>query len=297
MQPINALRGLLVLFMDNFQSKKDNIFYKSAISLLKIIALIVLIYLFFGKIVFAENKTQLGIGLFVLIFITLPTIFIIFFKEKSFKKHPKLGKFWKIYRIFYVIFIVLYIALWIFGTWHINQIAKTQKAINFINSQKITLDDVMGKNLPPQPDQKINDSTIAGIDANKNNIRDDVELAIFKNYTYSAKIRAAELQYVLAVQLKLTKVFDRETYIEAQKKKESAYECLGYAISGDNYSKSSGQKDFLSVVGYRDVELSNLILNTSLREKIYSESMKYYTSFYSSPMDNYCDVDISLLPN
>ena len=50
----------------------------------------------------------------------------------------------------------------------------------------------MGKNLPAQPDQKLNDSTIAGIDENKNGIRDDVELAIFKKYPDNAKTLETE---------------------------------------------------------------------------------------------------------
>ena len=40
--------------------------------------------------------------------------------------------------------------------------------------------------------------TIAGIDANKNGIRGDMELAIFKQYPDSAKTRAVLLQYALA---------------------------------------------------------------------------------------------------
>ena len=53
---------------------------------------------------------------------------------------------------------------------------KTEEAVLRIHAQKITLDDVMGTKLPPEPSQELNDSTIEGIDANQNGIRDDVEL-------------------------------------------------------------------------------------------------------------------------
>ena len=43
---------------------------------------------------------------------------------------------------------------------------------------------INGHILPPEPDPKINNSTLLGIDSNKNGVRDDVELWIYKNYNY-----------------------------------------------------------------------------------------------------------------
>ena len=248
-----------------------NIYLKSATSLLKIIVLFILAYLFVG-IFFAENTIQLAIGIFILIFITLPTINIIFFS----KKFPWFHKIWKIYRFFYAIFIVLYIAAWILGVWHLNAVAQTQKAIDFINSKKITIDDVMGKNLPPQLDQKLNDSTIAGIDVNKNYIRDDVELAIFKEYPNSAKIRAAELQYAQALQLELTRVSSSETF-----------DCLGY----------SGPDTSLGAANKKEKEVTDLIMNTDLRRKDHSEIFKKYMAGYASLPGSECNIDLSSLPD
>jgi hypothetical protein len=37
---------------------------------------------------------------------------------------------------------------------------RTEEAVAFIKAQKITLDDVMGKNLPPAPDPKLVNATI-----------------------------------------------------------------------------------------------------------------------------------------
>jgi len=187
----------------------------------------------------------------------------------------------------------LYIALWIFGTWHLNEVAKTQKAIDFINSQKITLDDVMGKNLPPVPDQKLNDSTIAGIDANKNNIRDDVELAIFKEYPNSAKIRAAELQYAETLQLELTQVFNSATLVTSMQKEDLAYQCLSSTVM----NKSMAATDALAALDQKDKEVTDLILNTDLREKHYSDEYDKYMTSYSLPNGNYCDINLASLLN
>src|SRR3989344_6172922 len=79
---------------------------------------------------------------------------------------------------------------------------RTNEQVAEIHATKLTLDDVMGKNLPPAPANP--DATIAGADANKNGIRDDVELAIFKEYPNSAKTRAVLLQYALALQMEMT---------------------------------------------------------------------------------------------
>ena len=79
---------------------------------------------------------------------------------------------------------------------------KTNAEVEKIHNTKLTLDDVLGKILPPDPGVNA-DKTIAGIDANNNGISDDVELAIFKAYPNSAKTRAVLLQYALALQLEM----------------------------------------------------------------------------------------------
>ena len=41
---------------------------------------------------------------------------------------------------------------------------------------------INGHTLPPEPDPKINNSTLQGIDSNNNGVRDDVERWIYKTY-------------------------------------------------------------------------------------------------------------------
>ena len=82
------------------------------------------------------------------------------------------------------------------------------KAVERIHARKVTMDMVMGKNLPPAPDAKKNNKTVAGIDVNNNCVRDDVELEIWRRHPESAKIRAAQLQYAQALQSFFTDVFN-----------------------------------------------------------------------------------------
>jgi len=272
--------------MKKFTINKDNIFLKSAISIGKILILTILAYLSIN-IFFVKNNIQLAIGFFIIIFIALPTVFLFFFKDKFLAKHPKFNIFWKIIRVIYIISVVLYIVGYLLGAWHLNSIERVQKSVDFINSKKITLNDVMGTNLPPKPDQNLNDSTIAGIDANGNFIRDDVELAIFEKYPDSAKIRAAELQYAQALQLELTQVYNSETYVAAMQKEDLAFYCLGF----------SGPDTSLSAAEVKEKEINTITINTDSRHGKQSVNFKDYMIGYASSNENECNLELSSLPN
>lgn len=219
--------------------------------------------------------------------VVLPTIFVFFFKNRIVARHPKFAAFWKFGRFIYGFFIALFIILVVWGLWQVYDKDKTEKAVFRINSVRITLTDVMGENLPPKPDQTLNDSTVEGIDANDNFIRDDVELAIFEKYPDSAKIRAAMLQYAQALQMELTMVFNSETLVATIQKEDLAYECL------DN---ASVEKDFSTINKY-EKEIENIVLNTDLRNKIQLDNSKKYMTTYSLPPGGQCDVDLKDLPN
>jgi len=47
---------------------------------------------------------------------------------------------------------------------------------------------INGHTLPPEPDPKINNSTLLGIDSNNNGVRDDVERWIYKTYKQPIEI-------------------------------------------------------------------------------------------------------------
>lgn len=264
-----------------------NIFTKSLVLVGKIIVAVVLLY--FTYLLFLQKDWQgIYFGLALLFFVTLPTIFVVYFKNKFAVKHPKFVKAWKFLRIIYALIIFLFVLFMILVAFRAYQKDKTAKAIEFISSTRITLDDVMGKNLPPEPTKVLNDLTVAGFDVNNNVIRDDVELAIFKKYPNSAKIRSAELQYAQALQLETIKVFDAATLIMTWDKAITAANCI------DAIEPATKE------------EIKNLVFNTDMRLKKQEDDYnKYMTdsiymnfvTYLMSPTQRKCDIELSSLPN
>lgn len=162
---------------------------------------------------------------------------------------------------------------------------KTAEQVAKIHATKLTLDDVMGKNLPPDPGAEA-DKTIAGVDANNNGIRDDVELAIFKEYPDSAKTRAAYLQYAVALQIGLTQVFNSETLVAMAQETSRARGCF-YEL--DEEIRASIQ---------REDSFEKIILNTDVRknklEEMYDKYMVSHGDVKGKPD---CDIDPASLPN
>jgi len=263
-----------------------NFFVKSLVAVGKVFVAIVLLY-FTLLLFYQKTLSDFYFGIALLVFVTLPTIFVVYFKTN------------KIFKIIYILILVLFVAELFFGLYRFYQKSQTQKAIDFINLEKITLNDVMGKKLPPVPDQKLNDSTIAGIDANKNGIRDDVELEIFKEYPNSARIRAAELQYAQALQLELTQISDSVTFGEVMRKSIYSELCIG-ELNGSEGSDSITTDD-------RTAKIDKLVINTSSREnakaeikdKVLADNLFTKNIEYSTPPDKIepCDVNFALLPN
>ena len=174
---------------------------------------------------------------------------------------------------------------------------KTEKAVAAIHAKRLTLDTVMGKNLPPQPEQAVNDATIEGIDANENGIRDDVELAIFRNYPNSARIRAAQLQYAMALQTELTKVFNTGTLIAAIQEEGRASLCI--VATAPKVDLSQGEEEakrIFSISDGRHNEVEKMVLNTEPRKVRRKEVLKYLSTYGDLSGEN-CDVTVSVLPN
>src|SRR3989338_10716424 len=133
---------------------------------------------------------------------------------------------WRIIRWPLGILVVLYIGVAIFSIPHALEKMKTEEVVARIHSQKLTIENVNGEPLPPPPDPVQVDATVEGVDANQNGIRDDVELAIFEKYPNDAKIRAAELQYAMALQMELTQVFNSDTLVVTLQKESRASSCI-----------------------------------------------------------------------
>lgn len=94
---------------------------------------------------------------------------------------------------------------------------------------------INGYILPPEPDEKLNNSTLLGIDSNNNGVRDDVEIYVIKRYAKDPEFpktkTALAMQYVWAEQQIIdnpviesrkfmTDSIDCETYWFHQKQKE-----------------------------------------------------------------------------
>ncbi len=149
---------------------------------------------------------------------------------------------------------------------------KTTEAVAAIHAQKLTLADVEGANLPPQPDQAENDATVAGVDRNNNGIRDDVELAIFKKYPNDKKARAAALQYAMTEQMYLTRVYNVETWKAVAEEVGRAGICV------------------LEARGDRKI-VDDIVFNTQIRKDFKERVFEYITS-YGSAGGTPCDVSI-----
>jgi len=172
----------------------------------------------------------------------------------------------------------------------IYQKQKTEDQVAKIHATKLAMYDVMGKNLPPDPGAEA-DKTVAGIDANKNGIRDDVELAIFKEYPSSAKTRAVLLQYALALQMEVTQpIVNKDTVTEVVREQSRAHYCVGEINSRDDMKKFIEIGDKL----HQFVESSQR--NTPARVKARKDFVEKIGS-YGESENEVCDVDISALPN
>ena len=167
---------------------------------------------------------------------------------------------------------------------------KTKEQVVRIHATKLQLDDVLGKNLPPDPGGEA-DKTIAGVDANKNGIRDDVELAIFKEYPNSAKTRAVLLQYALALQMEFTQpIVNKETVTAVIEDNDSkALNCIWSISSRTNMRK------FMEETTKNENFVKKRQINTEKRIKYLDNFYKNLGSYSSSSEG--CDINLTTLPN
>lgn len=205
-------------------------------------------------------------------------------------------KIFKILKWAFLILVGLFIIL-VIGRWiYLDKQAETDEQVKKIHNTKLTLNDVMGKNLPPDPGA-LADATVQGIDANQNGIRDDVELAVFKEYPNSAKTRAVLLQYALAMQMEVVQpMVNTITVTEVITELSRADTCLADTLVP--------RKSFESDRNYSDIEkidffikfIENKQLNTDARKKAEQDFYKNLRS-YGESTNEICDIDILKLPN
>ncbi len=197
--------------------------------------------------------------------------------------------FVKILKRIGILFVFAFMALVVYrGVFVLIPKERTDTQVAKIHATRLSLVDVLGKNLPPTPSNP--DATIAGVDANKNGIRDDVELAIFKEYPKSAKTRLPLLQYALVLQMQMTlPKINKETFTATVEDKDRALNCIW------SISSRSDLKKFDEETTRNEVFVTSRQTNTEQRKK-YLHDLYNYLGSYSSPNEG-CDLDLSALPN
>jgi hypothetical protein len=204
-------------------------------------------------------------------------------------------KFFKIIKWVFLILIAFYFVVVIVRVFQMFAEDRTNAQVEKIHNTKLQLSDVMGDNLPPDPGA-LADETIAGIDANDNGIRDDVELAVFKEYPNSAKTRAALLQYALALQMEVIQpMVNTQTVTEIIREEDRASSCMADILvprqSPESTRSSVDMENIKKYISFID----NLQINNKERDQAQVNFYKYLRSYNS--LDTVCDIDYSRLPN
>ncbi len=167
----------------------------------------------------------------------------------------------KILKWFGIFIAASFAVLVIVRAFHFYNLDKTNEQVVKIHATKLKLSDVMPNNLPPDPGAEA-DKTVQGIDANYNGIRDDVELAIFKEYPNSAKTRAVLLQYALALQMEFIQpIVNKETVTAVAEETSRGYSCIGDVTS------RSDMKKFIEIIDRYINFIEKSQLNTEQRKK------------------------------
>lgn len=186
--------------------------------------------------------------------------------------------------------VVLVAVSWVLATVNVKA---TAEQVAKIHATKLTMDDVMGKNFPPDPGVEA-DKTIAGIDANKNGIRDDVELAIFKEYPNSAKTRAVLLQYALALQMEMVQpVVNRDTVTAVAEQTSRGGDCIADTLVPRKTPESAREYEDLEKINSFAFFVEKIQLNTEQRR--IAQRNFYKGNLGSYELSSGCDLEISLL--
>ena len=122
---------------------------------------------------------------------------------------------------------------------------------------------IHGHQLPPEPDPLVNDSTLLGIDANGNGVRDDVEIWILNKYKDKHPIH---IDIAMQVGRAWQKVLeDPSKAKETTKYMDSAQECEAYYYVYAKYF----QKLILVQERINDGKFNFVVLNNQQRKEGY----------------------------
>ena len=187
-----------------------------------------------------------------------------------------------------IILLIAYIALVIYRGLVLRAEEKTSEQVARIHATKLTRDDVLGDSLPPAPQNP--DATIAGVDENRNGIRDAVELAIFAEYPNAARTRAVLLQYALVLQMQVTlPIINTETVTATVEDKSKALNCIW------SITPRTDRQKFIEITDKNESFVTDRQFNTEQRQSYIKNVYENLGSYSASNAS--CDIDLSTLPN
>jgi hypothetical protein len=133
---------------------------------------------------------------------------------------------------------------------------------------------INGHRLPPEPDPKINNATLLGVDSNNNGVRDDVERWIYKTYDHPIE-RGLFMQSARAYQ---KVIVDPSKAHETTKYIDDAYSCRKYWFA---HNKELHDKyDYI----YPSEEISKIQFNTLKRHMAYKRfNAEFSGEVFDSP--------------
>jgi hypothetical protein len=206
-------------------------------------------------------------------------------------------KILKIFKWIFLILIGLFIILVICRAFYRVSEDKTNAQVIKIHDTKLTMDDVLGKNLPPDPGA-LADQTVQGVDANNNGIRDDVELAIFNAYPNSAKTRAVLLQYALEMQMEFIQpIINKETVTEVVTEQSRADTCVADTLVPRKNPESDRTSADMEKIDTFINFVEDKQINNNIRAEAQKNFLKNHLGSFGDSTNNICDIDISKLLN
>jgi len=164
---------------------------------------------------------------------------------------------------------VIFVALIIWRIFVLADNDQTKVDVVRIHATKLAWSDINGT-LPPEPDPVGNNATLAGVDSNRNGIRDDVERAIYAKYKDNKRVAIAMLQYAKELQMEFTEVRNSDTLVAVIQEESRGFSCA--------YGNEKVVKD--------------LVFNTEVRKQFREDIRSKYMMSYSLPNGEDCDISL-----
>lgn len=208
-------------------------------------------------------------------------------------------------RLFILLLICLFVTLLIIGIIRHSKIKKIEDQILDIHSKGISIVDVIGQDISNL--KNIDNTTLVGIDINKNGVRDDVEVEIFNKYPNSQKARATLLQYALSLQMELSQPFlNREIVMKIINEQNRADTCIADVLVPRRDEESPRDFEDLDKIESYKTFIKEKQFNTDERKNANSQFYDYldklddvdvYIKNMLNDKENNCDIDMSILEN